>query len=64
MEEAGLAEDHDGPAPWVSNPVLAPKDNGGVRVTIDMREPNKAIQDTRHQRRGHQNRIVRLSLVL
>ena len=24
-----------------------PKDNGGVRVTIDMRQPNKAIKDTK-----------------
>ena len=46
LEEAGVVEDHDGPSPWVSNLVLAPKDDGGVRVTLDMREPNKAIRST------------------
>ena len=46
MEEQGIIEEHHGPAPWVSNAVLAPKDNGGVRVTIDMREANPAIKDT------------------
>ena len=25
MEDQGLIEEHHGPAPWVSNPVLAPK---------------------------------------
>ena len=47
MEKDGIIEDHHGPAPWVSNLVLAPKDDGGIRVTVDMREPNKAIKDTR-----------------
>ena len=43
LEDAGIVEDHEGPAPWISNILLAPKDDGGVRVTLDMREPNKAI---------------------
>ena len=47
MEEEGIVEEHSGPAPWVSNIVLAPKDDGGVRVTVDMRKPNEAIKDTR-----------------
>ena len=46
MEEQGIIEEHHGPAPWVSNAVLAPKDDGGVRVTIDMRQANPAIKDT------------------
>lgn len=46
MEEAGIIEEHDGPAPWVSNPVLTPKDDGDIRVTIDLREANKAIKAT------------------
>ena len=45
MEEDGITEDHHGPAPWVSNTVMAPKDDGKVRVTIDMRKPNVAIRD-------------------
>ena len=35
-----------GLAPWVSSPVLAPKDNGGIRITVDMRQANKAIKST------------------
>ena len=46
MEKDDVIEEHDGPAPWVSNVVLTPKDNGGIRVTIDMRQANKAIQKT------------------
>ena len=46
MEREGVIEDHVGPAPWISNLVLAPKEDGGIRVTVDMREPNKAILDT------------------
>ena len=46
MEEQGIIEEHTGPAPWVSNPVLAPKDNGDIRITIDMRQANKAIRPT------------------
>ena len=46
MEEADIIEPHIGPAPWISNPVLAPKDDGGIRVTVDMRAANKAILST------------------
>lgn len=46
MEQQGIIEEHMGPAPWVSNPVLTPKDDGGIRVTIDLREVNKAIHAT------------------
>ena len=46
MEAEDIIEEHDGPAPWVSNLVLAPKDDGGIRVTVDMRQVNKAIKNT------------------
>ena len=46
MEEEDIIEEHHGPAPWVSNLVLSPKDDGGIRVTVDMRQANKAIQQT------------------
>lgn len=46
MEWEGVIEDHVGPAPWISNIVLAPKDDCGIRVTVDMRGPNKTILDT------------------
>ena len=46
MEAAGIIEEHTGPAPWISNPVLAPKGNRGIGITVDMREANKAILST------------------
>lgn len=46
MEAEDIIEPHHGPAPWVSNVVMTPKDDGGVRITIDMRAANKAIQKT------------------
>ena len=46
LEKAGIVEDHKGPSPWISNLILAPKDNGTVRVVLDMRERNKAIKST------------------
>ena len=46
MENDDVIEPHEGPAPWVSNVVLTPKDDGGTRVTIDMRCANKAIKKT------------------
>lgn len=46
MEEDGIIEEHHGPAPWVSNVVLTPKDDGNIRVTIDLREVNKSILAT------------------
>ena len=46
MEAAGIIEEHHGPAPWISNLQLTPKDDGSTRVTVDMRNVNKAIQST------------------
>ena len=46
MEEDGIIEEHEGPAPWTSNVVLAPKEEGQMRITVDMRHPNKAIHAT------------------
>lgn len=46
MKEQDVIEEHHGPAPWVSNPVISPKDNGGIRITVDLREVNKAIKST------------------
>ena len=46
MEREDIIEPHEGPAPWISNTVLSPKDDGGTRVTIDMRAANKAIKQT------------------
>ena len=46
MEREDVIEPHNGPAPWVSNVVMTPKDDGGLRITIDMRQANKAIKKT------------------
>lgn len=46
MEDDDVIEQHHGPAPWVSNVVLSPKDDGALRITIDMRQANKAIKKT------------------
>ena len=43
MLAQGIIEEHEGPAPWISNTVLAPKPDGGTRVTVDMRNVNRAI---------------------
>jgi len=37
----------DAPTPWVSPLVIVPKTND-IRICVDMRGPNKAIQRTRH----------------
>ena len=34
------------PAPWISCTVIAPKPNGDIRVTLDGRNANKAVQST------------------
>ena len=46
MEAAGIIQEHTGPAPWISNPVLAPEDDGGIHLTVNMWEANKAILST------------------
>ena len=47
-EELGVIEKPIGPTPWVSPVVCVPKRNGKIRVCVDMRAPNKAIQRERH----------------
>ena len=48
MLDDGVAEEHpiNEPAPWVSNVVLRDKDDGGLRVTLDAKNVNKAIQSS------------------
>ena len=46
MEKHGIIELHTGPTPWISNVVFALKDNGNIRVTVNMRQVNKAIKNT------------------
>ena len=46
MEKQGIIEPHTGLARWISNVVLAPNDDGNIRVTVDMRQVNKEIKST------------------
>ena len=46
MEKQGIIELHTGAAPWISNVALAPKDNGNIRVTVDMGQVSIAIKNT------------------
>ena len=46
MEADDVIEPHHGPETWLSNPVLVPKADGSMRVTVDLRNLNKALQDT------------------
>ncbi|XP_064462264.1 uncharacterized protein K02A2.6-like [Ornithodoros turicata] len=50
LEELDIIESVTGPTPWVSPVVLVPKprNDGAVRMCIDMREPNTAITRVRH----------------
>ena len=48
LEQQGIIETVNGPTPWVSPLVVIPKKNGEVRLCIDMRMANKAIQRERH----------------
>lgn len=48
LEQQGIIEKVDGPTPWISPLVVIPKKNGEIRLCVDMRMPNKAIQRERH----------------
>ena len=48
LERQGIIEKVDGPTPWVSPLVVIPKKNGDIRICVDMRLPNKAIDRERH----------------
>lgn len=48
LEKEGIIEDVKGPTPWISPLVVVPKPNGTVRLCVDMRRANEAIQRERH----------------
>ena len=48
LEEQGIIEKVEEPTPWVSPLVIIPKKNSEVRLRIDMRRANKAINRERH----------------
>ena len=48
LEEQGIIEKVHGPTPFVSPLVVIPKKDGDIRLCVDMRMANKAIQRERH----------------
>ena len=50
LEDLDIIEKVDGPTPWVSPIVAAPKPKSPdeIRICVDMRLPNQAIKRTRH----------------
>ena len=48
MISQDVIEEHptDTPAPWISNCVISPKPDGSLRMTLDARNVNKAIQSS------------------
>lgn len=47
LEQQDIIEKVSGPTPWVSPVVIVPRGNG-IRICVDMRRPNKAIERERH----------------
>ncbi|MCG7869746.1 MAG: hypothetical protein JAY74_25675 [Candidatus Thiodiazotropha taylori] len=47
LEDQNVIEKVEGPTPWVSALVPIPKKDGDVRICVDMRQANKAVQRER-----------------
>ena len=48
LMDADIIEKADGPTPWVSPVCIVPKLSGEIRLCVDMRWANEAIQRERH----------------
>ena len=46
--DMGIIEPVEGPAPWVNLVVIVPKNNGEIRLCVDMRQANQAIMQRQH----------------
>jgi DNA-binding HxlR family transcriptional regulator len=47
LEDSDVIEKVQGPTPWVSPLVVVPKANSDIRICVDMRCANKAVQRER-----------------
>ena len=47
LEDSDVIEKVQGPTPWVSHLVVVPKANSDIRICVDMRCANKAVQRER-----------------
>lgn len=48
LTDLDIVEKAEGPTPWVSPIVVVPKTNGDLRICVDMRRANEAIERERH----------------
>ena len=48
LENDDIIEKVEGPTPWISHLVVIPKHDGTVRLCVDMRMANRAIERERH----------------
>ena len=46
MISKGVFEEHKGPTEWLFNPVIVPKDDGELRITVDYRSLSKSLLNT------------------
>ena len=46
MISKGIFEEYNGPNEWISNPVIIPKEDGSLHITVDYRNMNKHLINT------------------
>ena len=48
MIRQGIFEEVEGPNEWISNPVIVPKGEDNIRITVDYRNLNKSLLNSHH----------------